>query len=99
MKLSVQHRDIRSTDPVDTLIEEHILALQPRLQIDEAVVRLEDAALVMLGFTMHASWAEELAAKSRDPVAEATSRSDLAKMRSSCNLGHSPRSSSSARWC
>jgi ribosome-associated translation inhibitor RaiA len=44
MKLSVQHRDIRSTDPVDTLIEEHILALQPRLQIDEAVVRLEHRA-------------------------------------------------------
>ena len=34
---------------------------------DEAVLRLDDSALVMLGFTMHATWAEELAAKSRDP--------------------------------
>ena len=44
MKLSVQHRDIRSTDSVDALIEEHIFSLQPRLQIDEAIVRLEHRA-------------------------------------------------------
>jgi ribosome-associated translation inhibitor RaiA len=41
MKLTVQHFDIRSTNVVDTLIEERILALQSRLQIDEANVRLE----------------------------------------------------------
>lgn len=41
MKLTVQHFEIRSTDAVDTLIEERILALQPYLQIDEANVRLE----------------------------------------------------------
>jgi len=33
----------------------------------EAVVRLEDAALVMLGFTMHASWSRDLEAKGREP--------------------------------
>ena len=44
MKLSVQHRDIRSTHALDSLIEEHILSLRPRLQIDEAVVRLEHRA-------------------------------------------------------
>jgi glycosyltransferase involved in cell wall biosynthesis len=33
----------------------------------EAVVRLDDAALVMLGFPLHASWAAELDARSRDP--------------------------------
>lgn len=41
MKLTVQHFDLRSTNAVDTLIEEHILGLQSRLQIDEADVRLE----------------------------------------------------------
>ena len=41
MKLTLQHFDIRSTDVLDTLVEERILALQPRLHIDEASVRLE----------------------------------------------------------
>lgn len=41
MKLTLQHFDVRSTDVLDTLIEERILALQPSLQIDEANVRLE----------------------------------------------------------
>lgn len=41
MKLTLQHFDVRSTDVLDTLIEERILALQPSLQIDEASVRLE----------------------------------------------------------
>ena len=41
MKLTLQHFDIRSTDALDTLVEERIFALQPRLQIDEASVRLE----------------------------------------------------------
>ena len=41
MKLTVQHFHIRSVDAVDALIEERIIALQPRLQIDEANVRLE----------------------------------------------------------
>ena len=41
MKLTVQHHHLRSTDELDSLIENQILALQPRLQIDEANVRLE----------------------------------------------------------
>jgi ribosome-associated translation inhibitor RaiA len=41
MKLHVQHHQVRSTDELDSLIENRILALQPRLQIDEANVRLE----------------------------------------------------------
>lgn len=41
MKLTLQHFDLRSTDALDTLIEERLLALQTRLQIDEASVRLE----------------------------------------------------------
>ena len=41
MKLTLQHFDIRSTDVLDAFIEERILALQSRLQIDEASVRLE----------------------------------------------------------
>lgn len=41
MKLIVQHHHVRSTDELDSLIEERILDLEPRLQIDEANVRLE----------------------------------------------------------
>jgi ribosome-associated translation inhibitor RaiA len=41
MKLTLQHHRLRSTDELDSLVEERILALQPRLQIDEANVRLE----------------------------------------------------------
>ena len=41
MKLTVQHYHLRSSDELDSLIENQILALQPRLQIDEANVRLE----------------------------------------------------------
>ncbi len=41
MKLTVQHHNLRSSDELDSLIENRILALQPRLHIDEARVRLE----------------------------------------------------------
>lgn len=41
MKLTLQHHNLRSTDELDSRIEERILALQPCLQIDEANVRLE----------------------------------------------------------
>ncbi len=41
MKLTVQHHHLRSSDELDSLIENHILALQARMQIDEAHVRLE----------------------------------------------------------
>ena len=40
MKLTVQHHHLRSSDELDSLIENRILALQPRLQIDEANVQL-----------------------------------------------------------
>jgi ribosome-associated translation inhibitor RaiA len=41
MKLTLQHHHLRSSDELDSLIENRILALQPRLHIDEANVRLE----------------------------------------------------------
>lgn len=41
MKLTVQHHNVRCTDELDSLLEERIFDLQPRLQIDEARVRLE----------------------------------------------------------
>ena len=41
MKLNVQHHNLRSTHELDSLIEERIFELEPRLQIDEACVRLE----------------------------------------------------------
>jgi ribosome-associated translation inhibitor RaiA len=41
MILTLEHFDLRCTNSVDTLIEERILGLEPRLHIDEARVRLE----------------------------------------------------------
>ena len=40
MKLTLQHFAIRSTNALDAWIENQIFSLQPRLQIDEANVRL-----------------------------------------------------------
>ena len=53
MKLNVQHIHIRSTDAVDSLIEDRIIALQPRLQIDEANVRLEHRREISPAFHVH----------------------------------------------
>ena len=41
MKLITQHHNLRSTDELDSLVEERIFTFEPRLQIDEAWVRLE----------------------------------------------------------
>lgn len=41
MKMTVQHINVRSTDSVDSLVEDRILGLQPRIEIEEARVRLE----------------------------------------------------------
>ncbi len=41
MKLTLYHHNIRSIHEVDSLVEERILELGDRLQIDEARVRLE----------------------------------------------------------
>ncbi len=41
MKLTLQHFSVRSTDQLDGWVENRILSLQERLQIDEANVRLE----------------------------------------------------------
>jgi ribosome-associated translation inhibitor RaiA len=41
MKLTLQHFAIRSTNALDAWVENQIFSLQPRLQIDEANVRLE----------------------------------------------------------
>ncbi len=41
MKLTLYHHNLRSMHEVDSLVEERILKLGDRLQIDEARVRLE----------------------------------------------------------
>ena len=53
MKLTVQHHHLRSSDDLDSLIENRILALQPRLQIDEAHVRLECRFEESPAFSVH----------------------------------------------
>lgn len=40
MKLTLQHFSIRSTNALDSWVKDGLSALQPRLQIDEAKVRL-----------------------------------------------------------
>lgn len=41
MKMTLQHLSVRSTNTLDSWVEDRIFSLQPRLQIDEANVRLE----------------------------------------------------------
>jgi ribosome-associated translation inhibitor RaiA len=41
MKLTLEHFSIRSTNALDSWVENRIFSLQPRLQIDEANIRLE----------------------------------------------------------
>ena len=53
MKLTLEHHHLRSTDELDTLIEERIIALQPRLQIDEANVSLEHRRESSPAFRVH----------------------------------------------
>lgn len=40
MKLTVQHKNVRSTNEIDSWVEEQIISLQPVLQIDEANIVL-----------------------------------------------------------
>ena len=40
MKLTVQHKNIRSTNQLDSWVEEQIISLQPALHIDEANISL-----------------------------------------------------------
>lgn len=41
MRMTLEHHSIRSTNGLDSWIENRIFSLQPRLQIDEANIRLE----------------------------------------------------------
>ena len=43
MKLTLQYHNVRSTGGFEALVENLILALQPTLKIDEAIVRLEES--------------------------------------------------------
>jgi ribosomal subunit interface protein len=40
VKLTIQHFNLRSTDALDSRVEERILALEPQLRIEEAIVEL-----------------------------------------------------------
>ncbi len=53
MKLTLEHHHLRSTDELDSLIEERILALEPRLQIDEANVSIEHRRESSPAFRVH----------------------------------------------
>lgn len=41
MKVTIQHRNIQPTGKLNSSVKERILALKPRLQIDEAKILLE----------------------------------------------------------
>jgi ribosomal subunit interface protein len=67
MKLTIQHFEVRSTHSLDSEVEERILALQPRLQIDEANVRLEHQRQLSPPYGVHI----HLVTPGPDVVAEA----------------------------
>ena len=41
MKLTLEHFSVRSTNALDSWVEDRVFSLQPKLQIDEANIRLE----------------------------------------------------------
>lgn len=53
MKLTVQHFNVRSTDALDSWVEQQIFSLQPRLQIDEANIRLEHRRETSPAYRVH----------------------------------------------
>jgi ribosome-associated translation inhibitor RaiA len=53
MKLTLQHFSVRSTDALDSWVETRIFSLQPRLQIDEANIRLEHRREISPAYRVH----------------------------------------------
>lgn len=83
MKLTIQHRHLRSTHALDSLVEERIIALQPRLQIDEANVRLECCPDSSPAFRAHihlVTPGPDLAAEGRDHTIRAAIDRVLAEL-------------------
>ena len=103
MKLTVQHFDIRSINVVDTLIEERILALQPRLQIDEANVRLEHLRKISPAFRVHVHLVtpgRDLFAEGRDHTIAAAIEKVMAELEQKAILRRNkrPRRFKSNHW-
>jgi len=53
MKLTLQHFCVRSTDALDSWVENCIFSLQPGLQIDEASIRLEHRRETSPAYRVH----------------------------------------------
>jgi len=53
MKMTLQHFSVRSTDSLDSWVETRIFSLQPRLQIDEANIRLEHRRETSPAYRVH----------------------------------------------
>lgn len=89
MKLNVQHHNLRSTHELDSLIEDRILALQSRLQIDEANVRLEChfEASPAFGVRIHlVTPGPDVFAEGRDHTLRAAVRKAMAQIET--KMGH-----------
>lgn len=43
MKLNLQYFNVHSTGGIESLVEHQLIALQPTLKIDEAIVRIEES--------------------------------------------------------
>jgi ribosome-associated translation inhibitor RaiA len=88
MKLNLQHHNVRSTHELDSLIENCILALQPRLQIDEANVRLECRfeSSPAFGVRIHlVTPGPDVVAEGRDHTIRAAIRKAMAEIESRLN--------------
>ena len=89
MKLNVQHLNLRSTHELDSLVENRILALQPRLQIDEANIRLECRLESSPAFGVHihlVTPGPDVFAEGRDHTIRAAVRKAMSEIES--RLGH-----------
>ena len=89
MRLNVQHHNLRSTNELDSLVEDCILALQPRWQIDEAHVRLECHFASSPAFNVHIHLVTPdtgVFAEGRDHTIRAAVRKAMSEIKS--KLGH-----------
>ena len=89
MRLTIRHRHLRSTHAVDAVIEERILALEPRLDIEAADVWLEHHRESSPAFRVHVHLVTpgpDLLAEGRDHTLRAAIRKALNELEQ--RIGH-----------
>jgi len=84
MKLTVKHNNVRSTNALDSWVEEQIISLQPSLQIDEADICLSFDKEASPGYQVNVHLVTpgpDVFAEGRDHTLQAALEKTLATLR------------------